>query len=91
MASRFGYHVVDDFSFLFLMTDGIYDAKFIVEANLEKTKNWLEFINDLEGDNEDDIKVDFSKELPVVEEQLNQWMDFWSKGNHDDRTLAIIY
>ena len=84
-------HIQEDFSHLFLMTDGIYDPKFEVEANLEKTEKWLEFIDDLEGKNEDKIGIDFSAELPEAEQQLNNWMEFWSKGNHDDRTLAIIY
>ena len=91
MVSRFNMHIQEDFSHLFLMTDGIYDPKFEVEANLEKTEKWLEFIDDLEGKNEDKIGIDFSAELPEAEQQLNNWMDFWSKGNHDDRTLAIIY
>ncbi len=29
MATRFNLKVIDDFSYLFLMTDGIYDAKFV--------------------------------------------------------------
>ncbi len=91
MVSRFNVHIQEDFSHLFLMTDGIYDPKFEVEANLEKTEKWLEFIDDLEGKNEDTIGIDFSAELSEAEAQLNNWMDFWSKGNHDDRTLAIIY
>lgn len=91
MVSRFNFHIQKDFSFLFLMTDGIYDPKFEVEANLEKTEKWLEFIKDLEGDNEDKTKVDFKADPRESEMQLNDWMDFWSKGNHDDRTLAIIY
>ena len=91
MATRFKVHIISDFSYLFLMTDGIYDPKFEVEANLEKTGKWLEFITDLEGNNEDGIGVDFGGELSVAEIQLSNWMSFWSKGNHDDRTLAIIY
>ncbi|WP_255535130.1 PP2C family serine/threonine-protein phosphatase [Cellulophaga sp. E16_2] len=91
MATRFNIHIQEDFSFLFLMTDGIYDPKFEVEANLEKTEKWLNFINDLEGDNEDDVFLDFNSDPEVLEKNLNLWMDFWSKGNHDDRTLAIIY
>ena len=39
-------------SFIFLMTDGIYDPKFIVEANLEKNEKWKEFLEDLNGNNE---------------------------------------
>lgn len=90
-SSRFGFKLVDDFSYLMLMTDGIYDPKFVVEANLEKIDKWNEFLEDLKGKNEDGIKVDFDKNNPEIAQQLSTWMDFWSPGNHDDRTLAIIY
>jgi len=90
-STRFGFKLVDDFSYLMLMTDGIYDPKFVVEANLEKIENWNEFLEDLKGKNEDGIKVDFNKENSDIAAQLSTWMDFWSPGNHDDRTLAIIY
>ena len=91
MASRFNVKIVPDFSYLFLMTDGIYDPKFVVEANLEKSENWKEFMEDLKGNNEDKIVVDFNPENTHIAEQLSQWMDFWSQGNHDDRTLAIVF
>lgn len=90
-STRFCFKLVDDFSYLMLMTDGIYDPKFVVEANLEKIDKWNEFLEDLKGKNEDGIKVDFDKENTETAEQLSSWMDFWSLGNHDDRTLAIIY
>lgn len=90
-STRFGFRLVDDFSYLMLMTDGIYDPKFVVEANLGKIEKWNEFLEDLKGKNEDGIKVDFDKENTEIAQQLSTWMDFWSPGNHDDRTLAIIY
>ena len=90
-STRFGFKLVDDFSYLMLMTDGIYDPKFVVEANLEKIEKWNEFIDDLQGKNEDNCKVDFNKENAEIALQLSTWMDFWNPGNHDDRTLAIIY
>jgi serine/threonine protein phosphatase PrpC len=90
-STRFGFKLVDDFSYLMLMTDGIYDPKFVVEANLEKIDNWNEFLEDLNGKNEDGNKVDFDKENTEIANQLSAWMDFWNPGNHDDRTLAIIY
>jgi serine/threonine protein phosphatase PrpC len=91
MVSRFNFKIVEDFSYLFLMTDGIYDPKFVVEANLEKSEKWIEFINDLNGDNEDNINVELTPENEKLKEQLSEWMDFWSPGNHDDRTLAIVF
>jgi serine/threonine protein phosphatase PrpC len=91
IASRFNFKIVPDFSFLFLMTDGIYDPKFVVEANLEKSEKWNEFLEDLKGKNEDNIKVNFDSSNTEIASQLSNWMDFWSQGNHDDRTLAIVY
>jgi serine/threonine protein phosphatase PrpC len=91
MTTRFNFNIIDDFSYLFLMTDGIYDAKFEVEANLEKHEKWLEFLEDLDGNNDDKNKVEFNKDNKEIANQLSKWMDFWSPGNHDDRTLAIVF
>jgi serine/threonine protein phosphatase PrpC len=90
-STRFGFKLIDDFSYLMLMTDGIYDPKFVVEANLEKNEKWQDFISDLQGNNENKDKVVFDKENNEIANQLSTWMDFWSAGNHDDRTLAIIF
>jgi hypothetical protein len=90
-ATRFGYKLVSDFSYLVLMTDGIYDPKFVVEANLEKVDYWQSFFKDLNGANEDGINVTFSAENNKITEELSAWMDFWSTGNHDDRTLAVVF
>lgn len=91
MISRFSINIVEDFSYLFLMSDGIYDPKFEVEANLEKNEKWIEFLADLEGKNEDNAKIDFNSGNKELANELSTWMDFWSKGNHDDRTLAVIF
>lgn len=89
--TRFGFKLVDDFAYLMLMTDGIYDPKFVVEANLEKIEKWQEFLADLGGNNEEKITVAFNPENTEIGGQLSAWMDFWSPGNHDDRTLAVIF
>ncbi|MDR6923319.1 MULTISPECIES: PP2C family serine/threonine-protein phosphatase [Chryseobacterium] len=90
MISRFGMTCVNDFSYLVLMTDGIYDPKFMTENKLEDLESWTTFFNDLNGNNDDRAKVDFINDTDI-DRQLLQWADFWSRGNHDDRTLAIIY
>lgn len=90
MALRFDINKFTDFSKMILMTDGIYDPKFVTENKLEDLDTWQSFIRDLEGENEDNIKVNFIED-ENIQDQLLDWMDFWSKGNHDDRTLAIIY
>lgn len=90
MDSRFRITCVDDFSYLVLMTDGIYDPKFITENKLEDTESWKSLFEDLCGNNDDRAKVNFIND-EKIDEELLIWSDFWSRGNHDDRTLAIIY
>jgi serine/threonine protein phosphatase PrpC len=89
--SRIKYKIVDKSSKLILMTDGITDAKFQTDAALEKIEVWNGFIEDLDGSNDDDIAIDFNADIKLSEENLMKWMDFWSPGNHDDRTIAILY
>jgi serine/threonine protein phosphatase PrpC len=92
MQTRFNFHVSNNFSALILMTDGVYDPKFEVEANLSKHERWLAFLDDLNGNNEDHVAVPLDPEVtPTDAEPLLQWLDFWDKGNHDDRTIAIVY
>jgi serine/threonine protein phosphatase PrpC len=90
-ATRFGFKLVKDFSYLVLMSDGIYDPKFVVEAALAKIENWQAFFRDLDGQNEDGVKVELKPDNPEIAQQFSKWMDFWSPGNHDDRTLAIVF
>lgn len=78
MASRFQHVTVPDMPYLLLMTDGIYDPKFEVEVNLQRLECWQDLLADL-------------RDVFEHPDQLSAWMDFWSQGNHDDRTLAIIY
>ncbi len=88
---RFKFELIEDFSYLMLMTDGIYDPKFVVEANLTKIEKWREFLADLQGENEEKIAVELNRDNPEITAQLSNWLDFWSQGNHDDRTLAIVF
>lgn len=36
-------------------------------------------------------KVELIDDNEEARFQLLRWMDFWSPGNHDDRTIAILY
>lgn len=90
-ATRFTFKLVEDFSYLILMSDGIYDPKFVVEAALANPAKWQEFLLDLQGNNPEGIKVELRADNPHIADQLSRWMDFWSPGNHDDRTLAIVF
>ena len=90
---RFQMHVVPEagLHYLFLMTDGIYDPKFEVENRLIQTDAWASFVADLRGENEDGAAVALEPGNEAAGEQLLNWMDFWSKGNHDDRTLLVVF
>ncbi|QJB32110.1 protein phosphatase 2C domain-containing protein [Chitinophaga oryzae] len=88
--TRFGFKLVPDFAYLMLMTDGIYDPKFVVEANLEKLDTWKAFLADLNGNNPENVALPLGAHSPESAGRLSAWMDFWSPGNHDDRTLMII-
>jgi serine/threonine protein phosphatase PrpC len=89
--TRIRFEIVEDFTALVLMTDGITDPKFETDANLNKIEKWNELWDDLNGNNEDKIKVDFSDDNEQAADQLLEWLNFWSKGNHDDRTIAILF
>lgn len=90
-ANRIRFKIVEDFTALILMTDGITDPKFQTDANLNRIEKWNELWSDLKGQNAENCKVSFDKPLDCVESELMNWLDFWSAGNHDDRTMAILY
>ncbi|SDJ56220.1 PP2C family serine/threonine-protein phosphatase [Salipiger marinus] len=67
------------------MTDGITDPKFETDAGLSDPDRWHRFWA------EDFARqVDVSPGNPDLERQFLGWLDFWSRGNHDDRTLAVM-
>lgn len=90
-ANRIRFKIVPDFTALVLMTDGITDPKFQTDANLSKTAMWQELWADLGGKNADNCKIDFAAAPETAAAMLMNWLDFWSPGNHDDRTIAILY
>ena len=63
-----------------MMTDGVSDPKFETDANLAKSEKWAALWQKLQPI--------FQAEQPAA--ALEEWLDFWSPGNHDDRTLALF-
>jgi serine/threonine protein phosphatase PrpC len=82
---RLRFDTYSDFTALILMTDGVTDPKFETDANLNKIEKWHDLWDDLS------TLVDFSDDNEQAACQLLQWLDFWSQGNHDDRTIAILF
>jgi len=73
---------VDSMTALILATDGITDAWFETEKQLDSIPKW------------DHLWGELALHVANVDRQeglkgLTEWMDFWSKGNHDDRTISI--
>ncbi len=83
--TRIKMSIVPDFTALMLMTDGISDPFFETDANLAKKEKWDNLWENLSKE------VDFSDDYEQSQYQLLGWLDFWSPGNHDDRTIAILY
>jgi len=82
---RLRFEIVEDFTALVLMTDGITDPKFETDANLSRIEKWNELWNDISNE------VKFTNDHATTANQLLSWLDFWSPGNHDDRTIAILH
>ncbi|MBF0371811.1 MAG: protein phosphatase 2C domain-containing protein [Alphaproteobacteria bacterium] len=85
VAKRIFFDVRNEFTAVVLMTDGISDPKFPTDSVFADPAKWVEFWNsDLTKD------VDLSRDNKEMERQFLEWLDFWSLGNHDDRTLAVL-
>ena len=83
--NRILFSIVPDFTALMLMSDGISDPWFETDANLAKKEKWDALWEDLNK------HVEFTDDNKKSKSQLLSWLDFWSPGNHDDRTIAILY
>lgn len=83
---RLRFSIVPDFTALFLMTDGVSDPMFETDANLNNPDKWDALWKNLEEGG-----VELTDDNEEAKNQLLDWLDFWSPGNHDDRTIAILY
>ena len=82
---RIRFTIVNDFSALFLMTNGISDPKFGCAEDLPCFELWNRFWDDISSE------VNFSGKINDVCEDLLKWLDFWTPGKYDDRTIAVMF
>lgn len=71
-----------DISHLVLMTDGVSDPWFETDNGLQNPVKW------------DKLMTELSPLLSAPEkasEQLVGWLNFFSPGNHDDRTIIVLW
>ncbi len=79
--ARLKFIQVNDFQLLALMSDGIYDPIFEHSSALLQPKKWEHLHAELIQNGCHDEEG----------ERLLQWLNFWSQGNHDDRTLIAVF
>ena len=79
-AKRIGIGRYPDLSAVLLMTDGISDPKFETDNGLANPALW-----DVLWD-----EINPLIETADPEKALVDWLDFFSPGHHDDRTIAIL-
>lgn len=82
LMKRLRFTVTDEFTGLVLMTDGVTDPKFETDNNLANLQKWDELWGELEP---------LLANSDVSSDKLLEWLEFWSPGNHDDRTIALLY
>lgn len=83
--TRIRMSIVPDFTALLLMTDGISDPFFETDANLARKEKWDALWSSITEE------VDLKDDNEAAAGRLLDWLDFWSPGNHDDRTIAILH
>ncbi len=71
-----------DISHLVLMTDGISDPFFETDNGLLNPQKWDALIAEL---------TPHLEESDTADERLIEWLNFFSPGNHDDRTIVISW
>ncbi|MGH8475442.1 MAG: PP2C family serine/threonine-protein phosphatase [Methylococcales bacterium] len=84
ITERIRFDCRDSLTALILMSDGITDPCFETEHNLSSPARWDEFWSDI-------LQPKLDSDPQRTADRLLEWMDFWSPGNHDDRTLVLLY
>ncbi len=84
ISQRLHVALVPDFHALVLMTDGITDPLFPTEVSLGDMDTWQTFWIDISN------QVRLVPDNEQASDELLQWSGFYSKGNHDDRTIALL-
>ena len=88
---RLRFDIRPDFTALMLMTDGVSDPMFGTDANLNNPDCWDQFWTRLQAGYPEDSIDGVGLASPQAGEQLLSWLSFWVPGEHDDRTIAILY
>lgn len=82
---RLNFATPERFTAIALMSDGITDPKLPTDKAFADPATWMTLWRD-------DLtkEIDFSAPDAEIEAKFLAWLDFWSPGNHDDRTLVVL-
>lgn len=72
----------NDVSHLILMTDGVSDPLFETDNGLRSDEKWTHLVDEL---------MPVLTDASIAPERLGDWLNFFSTGNHDDRTIAVLW
>ncbi|MFH7829439.1 PP2C family serine/threonine-protein phosphatase [Kluyvera chengduensis] len=72
----------NDVSHLILMTDGVSDPLFETDNGLRSDEKWTRLVDEL---------IPVLTDASIAPERLGDWLNFFSTGNHDDRTIAVLW
>ncbi len=81
--SRVRIKLVSNFTALILATDGVSDPYFETDEALSDIKKWDSFWENISS-------LVTRDNINHAERELLKWLDFWSPGNHDDRSIALL-
>ena len=80
-ASRVAIGLYPDLLAIILMTDGVSDPIFETDVGLQDKTKW--------GNLWEELTPLLTSEEP--DKEVLKWLDFFSPGNHDDRTIALMW
>lgn len=84
LIARIQYRVLEGEHALILMTDGVSDPKFDSEQAMSELQPWQTLWHEWQEACRD------ASNASEAAAALQAWLNFFSPGNHDDRTLAIV-
>ena len=79
--SRIDCAVIPSLAALLLMSDGVSDPRFATDAEFRDAVPWWRLWDEIQP-------LASGNGAP---EKLFAWLQFWSKGHHDDRTIAWLF
>jgi hypothetical protein len=84
LQARIHHRTVADFTAFMLMTDGVSDPMFASEVAAQDPASWFALLDQIQA-------ADITLTNPDADKSLCDWLNFKVKGEHDDRTIAILY